>query len=256
MFQPNFLILLISLWSSAAFGFDHVHTTWSAVLKLYRTVDARVRYAELKNAAAGRHDHPFNVYIAEIQQVPKRTFETWTRDEQKAFLLNAYNALTVRLILDHYPTKSIRDIGGIFQKPWSIEFFSLLGGAAKSLDVIEHELLRPVYRDYRVHSAVNCASVSCPELRGEAYVGSRLNEQLDDQMRRWLADTTRNQFDGVAGKFKISKIFDWYQRDFDSWGGGVKKVLATFAPAGSRSTIQKGGDIQYLDYDWNLNEAK
>lgn len=224
-------------------------------MKGYRTDDGRVRYRELKKSTAERKDHPFNLYIADLQQVSKADFDQWTRDEQKAFLLNAYNALTIRLILDHYPVKSIRDIGGLFKKPWDVEFFSLLGGAAKSLDPIEHQLLRPVYRDFRVHSAANCASMSCPVLRGEPYVASRLNEQLDDQMRRWLADSTRNQF-GPTGKIKISKIFDWYRSDFDAWGGGVTKVLTTFAPDTAKSAIQKSDDFQYLDYAWNLNEPK
>ena len=256
MCRSSYLTLLISLWSFTAFGFDQAHTAWGMVLHGFRNDDARVRYAELKKAAATRKDHPFNVYISDIQQVPKADFEKWTRQEQMAFLLNTYNALTVRLILDHYPVKSIREIGGIWQKPWSIEFFSILGGAAKSLDSIEHQLLRPVYLDCRVHSAANCASMSCPALRAEPYVGSRINEQLDDQMRQWLADATRNQFDGATGRFKISKIFDWYQSDFDTWGGGLTKVLATFAPEASRSAIKKGGDIKYLDYDWHLNDAK
>jgi hypothetical protein len=250
------IVFFASLWAMPAFGFDQSHADWGAVLKSNMASDGYVRYSELKRESANRKDHPFTRYIESIQGVTRAEFDRWTVNEQKAYLINAYNGLTVKLIVDSYPVKSIRDIGGLFKKPWDVEFFKLLGGAATSLDPIEHKLLRPVYRDVRLHSAVNCASTSCPPLRAEPYVGNRLDEQLDDQMRRWLGDPTRNQYEPSTGTLKLSKIFDWYKSDFDDWGGGVLKVVEKFGPDTARAAIKKGGHVEYLDYDWGLNEAK
>ena len=248
--------LAAACWSATALAFDQSHALLGEVYKTYLTSAGRVRYADLKRDSTGHKDHPFSRYVDDIQSVKRGEFDAWAANDRKAFLIDAYNALTLRLIVEHYPVKSIRDIGGLFTKPWSVEFFELLGGAAKSLDPIEHKLLRPVYRDFRVHVAVNCASVSCPPLRAEPYVGSRLDEQLDDQMRRWLADASRNQYDAQAGSLLLSKIFDWYKGDFDDWGGGVAKVIATYGPATAKAALLKGGHLDYLDYDWSLNEAK
>jgi hypothetical protein len=155
--------------------------------------------------------------------------------------------------VDNYPVASIRDIGGFLKKPWSIEFFNLLDGKAKTLDTIEHQLLRPVYKDIRIHAAVNCASISCPQLRGEAYSGARLNEQLEAQMRLWLADANRNQFAAASGDVKISKIFDWYVQDFVAWGGGVREVLTRYGPPEAKAALSRASTIGYLDYNWQLN---
>ena len=173
-----------------------------------------------------------------------------------AFLINSYNAFTVKLVIDHYPVASIKKIGGMFTNPWGIEFFSLLEGRIKALDPIEHGNLRPKFKDYRIHAAVNCASVSCPPLRHEAYVGDRLDGQLEEQMRVWLADNTRNDFDGVNVTVKISKIFEWYKEDFDNWSEGVTSVLAKYAPTAAKAVLSKKPVIEYLDYDWALSDSK
>jgi len=201
-------------------------------------------------------DHPFQRYLKSLQGVDRAQFDAFTPKQQKAFLINAYNSLTIKLILDHFPVASIRDIGGLFGNPWKLEFFSLLGGAIKSLDPIEHEYLRPVYKDYRIHAAVNCASRSCPELRGEPYVAEHLDRQLDEQMARWLHDPSRNKVDRSSRKMLLSKIFDWYRDDFVNYGGSIDAVIQRHAGDVYASAIASKFATDYLPYSWQLNEYK
>lgn len=237
--------VLFTLLAAHAQAFDHKHTGWNTTLSQSLDASGRVRYATLKKELTP--SHPFTVYVQSVQQVSEVEYQKWTPAEQKAFLINAYNALTVKLIVDNYPVKSIKKIGGLFTKPWSVKFFRLFGGKIQSLDPIEHEWLRPKFKDYRIHAAVNCASESCPPLRRSAFTADQLDAQLDEQMKAWLSDPTRNDLSGAT--LKLSKIFDWYKKDFEQWGGGVLKVVSKYA------TIH-GKDYKFLDYNWDLNEAK
>lgn len=204
-------LLCVMLLPTIGYGFDHGHVQWTQVLKKYQDKSGFIHYRQLK-ADMASPTHPLEAYLKDVQSVPLAEFEKWQDNQKKAFLINAYNALTVKLILDNYPVKSIKKIGGLFSKPWRIEFFSLLDGKIKALDPIEHEWLRPKYKDFRIHAAVNCASFSCPPLRNEAFTSDKLDAQLDSQMKSWLADSGRNRIS--KHKFEISKIFDWYKDDF------------------------------------------
>ena len=248
-----FFIFLFLLGKSG-FSLDHKHEKWDRLLKTYVTKSGFVDYKKLQKDAK-TPQHTFLPYLKELEGVTQKEYEAFSRHEKMAFLINAYNAFTLKLIIDHYPVKSIRKIGGFFTKPWDMEFFSLLGGTITSLDPIEHEVLRPQFKDYRIHAAVNCASISCPLLRAEAYVASRLNEQLEEQMRIWLADSSKNAFDPKTGRVSLSKIFDWYEEDFVKYGGGVVGVLKKYGPASSKEALKKHKSIEYLDYDWGLNGA-
>lgn len=250
------IILAISCISIQAFAFDHTHVKWSEVLKKYQNNQGYVSYKKLKEDISLDRKHDFYLYLTEIQAVKQPEYDRWTNDEKKAFLINSYNALTFKLIVEHYPVASIKKIGGFFTKPWSIEFFSLLDGRIKKLDPIEHEWLRPTFKDYRIHAAVNCASVSCPPLRNEAFVPPQLEAQLDDQMKLWLNDKTRNQISYQKKVFKISKIFDWYKADFEDWGGGVAEVIGKYVANPLRRDVSSQIKVQYLPYNWDLNEAK
>lgn len=247
-------ILVFMALTQLAFGFDHQHSKWDETLKLYRNPQGLVAYGKLKEHANSNDKLAFNAYLSELQSVSEADYKSWQAPQQKAFLINAYNALTVKLIIDHYPITSIKKIGGFMAKPWTVKFFSLLGGKIVKLDPIEHDYLRPEFKDYRIHAAVNCASKSCPILRGEAYVPEKLEAQLDEQMKLWLNDTSRNSFDETSGVIKISRIFDWYEKDFDRWGGGVREVLRRYGPPSALKAIDKKGKIEYQDYDWSLNE--
>ena len=250
-----FTAVMLAFASTNVLAFDHSHSKWDKVLKDYQNENGLVNYKKLK-ADANNKEHSFNSYLSEVSGVSESEYNKFKSEEKMAFLINAYNAFTFKLIVDNYPVKSIKDIGSLFTSSWKKEFFSMLGGKVKSLDPIEHEWLRPKFKDYRIHAAVNCASISCPPLRHEAFLGSNLDKQLDEQMSFWLKDESRNRFDEKFGKLYLSKIFDWYGDDFEKWGDGIKAVVKKFGPKAAVEAIKKGGDIDYLDYDWGLNEAK
>ncbi len=252
IFILTLTVALISpqwVWSA----FDHAHSKWSSVLKSYQDSKGQVHYKKLKESLTNGKSE-FSQYTDTLQSVTESEYSGWTEAQKKAYLINAYNAFTVKLILDHYPVQSIKKIGGLFTKPWSMKFFSLLGGKIKSLDPIEHEWLRPQFRDYRIHAAVNCASVSCPPLRNEAYVPEKLEAQLNDQMTVWLSDPSRNQIDEQKKIVNLSKIFDWYGEDFKTWGKGVPEVLKRHGQ-GAWSKFDSSYKIKFLDYNWDLNDA-
>lgn len=255
----KFASILGSIWLAltavTAFGFDHTHQDFGQTLSVY-LVGGQVKYSELKAAVDSTPNHPFQRYLRALQEVDRAQFDAFTPNQQKAFLINAYNSLTIKLILDHYPVASIRDIGGVFSNPWKMEFFSLLSGDIKALDPIEHEFLRPRYKDYRIHAAVNCASRSCPELRAEPYVAEKLDRQLDEQMARWLHDPSRNQVDRGGRKILLSKIFDWYRDDFVAYGGSVDAVIQKHASDVFAGAIASKFSTDYLPYSWQLNEYK
>lgn len=241
--------------TTASYALDHNHTKWGTVLKNFQNPEGLVDYAGLKSAAKDPN-HEFNAYLKELSSVSFKDYEKFTREEKMAFLINAYNAYTFKLIINHYPLESIRDIGGIFSSPWKKKFFKILDGKLQSLDPIEHDWLRPMFKDYRIHAAVNCASISCPPLRNEPFVPTKLEAQLADQMKFWMNDTTRNRYNAAKGEIFLSKIFDWYGKDFEKWGGGIKAVVNKYGPPSAQEALKNGGDIDFLDYDWGLNEFK
>lgn len=248
--------LLCLFYSTATLaGFDHTHEPFNQVLRSYLNEQGLVHYARLVDDFKKEAKHPLALYLEQLESVSPEAYDNWNELQKKAFLINAYNALTLKLIINHYPVKSIKDIGSLFTKPWSIKFFKLLGGKIQALDPLEHDVLRASFKDYRIHAAVNCASISCPALRGEAYTASKLEAQLDEQMRLWLADPSRNQIDPARKEQKLSKIFDWYGQDFIKWGGGITSVLKRHSPNSSWTALGDDIKIKYLDYDWRLNQT-
>ncbi|WP_097459832.1 DUF547 domain-containing protein [Mangrovitalea sediminis] len=255
-------LLVMGLSFPAYASFDQSHAAWTQLLRKHVTW-IRDGHASVVDYAGFKRDQPaLEAYLATLSAVPKATFERWTRDQQLAFLINAYNAFTVDLILRHYPgIKSIKDIGSWFSSPWSIRFFTLLDGK-RTLDDVEHKLIRPVYRDPRVHMALNCASKGCPALRPEAYEADRLDAQLNDSVRRFLGDRPRNRYNASAGELQVSKIFDWYGDDWQNNAvgfHGIKDLFARYAevlaqkPAAIQRIRQQEVPVEFLDYDWSLN---
>ena len=184
-----------------AAGFDHSHRAWDALLKKNVAVigdghASKVDYAAFKNQRAALGD-----YLKTLSAVTRADYDGWSKPQRLAFLINAYNAFTVELILTRYPDlKSIKDLGSVFQSPWQKKFFTLLG-AERSLDEVEHDTIRApgAFDDPRIHFAVNCASVGCPMLMRDAYVADRLDAQLDDATRRFLSDPTRKPLSAAVG---------------------------------------------------------
>ena len=200
-----FLALAFFSTSVLAQGFDHSHQAWDALVKKHVLPvsggnASQVRYAEFAKDRAALKGN-----LDALSGVAEAEFKGWSKPQQMAFLINAYNAFTVELILANYPVKSIRDIGSEpFSNRWKKKFFRLFGRDSY-LDQIEHEILRKPgnYDEPRVHFAVNCASIGCPMLREEAYVAGRLEAQLEEQTRRFLSDRSRNRFSGGAQRILI-----------------------------------------------------
>ncbi|RYU77185.1 DUF547 domain-containing protein [Hymenobacter persicinus] len=192
----------------------------------------------------------FTQYLDLLSRTPPA--DSWSRAEQMAYWINAYNAYTIRLILDHYPVQSIKDIGSKIQipfvtTPWAAEFFSI-GGKKMSLDAIEHGTLRKKFNDPRIHFALVCASISCPRLRNEAYTAARLDAQLDDQGRDFLNTPAKNKVSKDAAQ--LSKYFDWYKADWNENGQSVVKWVNRY----SKTKLDDKAKIGFQDYNWNLNE--
>ena len=261
------VIALLLLWGRAgANNNDPAPERWDRLLKSHVAWTANGTASVVDYAGFARDQEALKQYLADLSAVDKGQFDAWSKGERRAFLINAYNAFTIQLILTKYPDlTSIKDLGGLFSSPWKQRFFSLLG-EQRSLDDIEQGLLRraPDFDDPRIHFAINCASIGCPALRPEAYTSDRLEEQLQDQTRRFLSDTTRNRLDRASGTLTLSKVFSWYAADFEKGHLGAHSVqqfvagyaTALNANANDVARLQQGDyKIAYNDYDWSLNSA-
>lgn len=248
-------------------AFDHSHAAWTALLKKHVAVlrggqASQVRYAAFANDRAA-----LKAYLDALSAVSEAAFNGFGKPQQMAFLINAYNAFTVELILTKYPNlQSIKDLGSFVQSPWKPKIVPLLGTKV-SLDDIEHDMLRKRgrYDDPRVHFGVNCASIGCPALREEAFVAERLDAQLDEQALRFMSDRSRNRYNVQRGRLEVNKIFDWFGEDFRLGHRGIQSLAAftaryadPLADAPADREKVKGGQVEiaFLDYDWKLNDAK
>ncbi len=269
------LALALSLGSlaAAAQGFDHTHAAWTALLQKHVRIapDGNSSRIDYKGFAADRSS--LRAYLKTLSAVSAEQFARWSKPRQYAFLANAYNAFTIEKILTRYPNlKSIRDFGLVFGNPWKDRFFTLLG-KAQHLDGIEHETMRApgVYDDPRVHVAVNCASIGCPMLGREAFNADALDAQLEDLMRRFLSDRTRNRYDPKTATLELSQLFDWYEADFEKGGKSFLGYpgFASLAELGARYAElladteadrarlrAMGAPIRFVAYDWSLNDAQ
>jgi Protein of unknown function, DUF547 len=230
--------------------FDQSHAAWGALLRKYVVVLPGEHASQVRYDGFAGDRKTLKAYLDSLSGVSRPQFDAWTKDERKAFLINAYNAFTVEKILTRWPDiRSIWDFGKIFGNPFKDDFFRLLGGPM-TLDGIEHGMLRKpgAYDDPRVHFAVNCASVGCPMLREEPYVAARLDAQLEQQAVRFLSDASRNRF--RDGRLEVSKIFDWFEADFEP--------RAKFFTRYREALAYPGGDVpvEFLDYDWSLNDYR
>jgi hypothetical protein len=266
------LTLMLALWGTllapaAWAAFDHQHGAWDGLLKQHVVLAANGNASAVRYAALKQDRVALQSYLATLTAVTPSEYAAWTRPQQLAFLINAYNAYTVELVLTRYPALgSIKDLGSLLQSPWKKKFFRLLG-QERHLDELEHGLIRApgVFDDPRIHAGVVCASIGCPMLRNEAFVPERLDAQLDDALRRFLSDRTRNRFDPAAGTLSVSKIFDWYRKDFEQGHRGYDSLPTLFSRHADvlGATPQAQADLRagryklgFLDYDWALNDAR
>jgi hypothetical protein len=256
-----FLAAVAAAAAPAPSSFDRSHASWNRLLGAHVAWNKAGTSSKVDYASFARDRKALGNYLHSASSVGTVEFARWPLAERQAFLINVYNAATVELVLTRYPKlKSIKEIGGFLGSPWKQQVIRLLG-RKRSLDDIEHVLLRGAsdYAEPRIHFAVNCASVGCPALRPEAYLGARLDAQLDDQTRRFLRDRTRNKLGGSNAALRVSKIFDWYSGDFDAHSGSVRSFLAGYPTelgldAAAAKRLRDGRvRISFSDYDWNLN---
>jgi len=246
--------LLSLVFSFSLKAFDHSHSSFDTLLResvLFKGSKSYVKYSTVKKNPA-----LLNSYIKKIQSVSVKEYESWSKNQKMAFLINAYNALTIKLILTKYPhVKSIKDLGGFFSSPWKKEFFTLFG-KKRHLDYIEHELLRKKFKDARIHFAIVCASKSCPALMNYAYLPEKLDNQLEKSAELFIRDMERNRYNRDKNSLELSSIFKWFSEDFERERGSVSAFVAPYITEDKtvRKKIASGDvDISYLDYDWSLN---
>lgn len=240
-------IMLASISGVSAQGFDHQHALFNTVLQQH------VSKGDVNYAAIKANPEQLEKYIAQAAAVSRAEFDGWNQAEKISFLSNLYNAVTLKLIIDNYPVKSIKKIGGFFTSPWSLKVVPLFG-EQESLDYLEHKVIRKWFNEPRIHFALVCAAKSCPPLRSEAYVPSRMDEQFDDQGRVFMAQTSKNRVSGDGSTLVLSKIFDWYGGDFTTGDRSVADYVKPYLPEAARARLASNPRLKYSDYDWSLNK--
>lgn len=268
-------IVAVALVSVAAAGTDlrgqsFDHSVYDSVLAAY-VQDGQVDYARLKTERGA-----LDRYVEQLGSVEADEFAGWEEAERVAYLINAYNAVMLKIVIDHYPIEpagfftarrylypnnSVRQIDGVFDG-----IRHTVAGEPMTLDDIEHARLRADYSEPRVHFALVCAAESCPPLRDEAYVGARLDAQLDDQGDAFVNDPRRNRVDRDDGVVYLSKIFDWFGEDFADFAPesgyrgteatrGVLAFVSRYLPEADAEYLREGDyEVEFLDYDWTLND--
>ncbi len=225
---------------------------FTAVLSAHVDDQGLVDYAALVADPA-----PLDAYLTRLATTDPANL---SGDDRLAFWINAYNAYTLYLIRDQYPTKGIlKTVSGPFiptvNSPFS-DAFALVGGRTMSLDDIEHGTIREEFDEPRIHFAVNCAALSCPPLRSEAYEGATLDRQLDEQARRFLTDPNRTRVDVANGEVHLTKIMDWFKGDFGGSDAAVQRWVAPYITDEQASAALESAtlDVKYTSYDWSLND--
>lgn len=232
------------------------HSEWQALLATYLVPGTdggpnRIDYARFAGSEEDRDR--LELYITALEGTD---VESLNRNEQFAFWANLYNAATVRVVLDHYPVSSIRKINispGLFSTgPWGAKLVSV-GGESLTLDDIEHRILRPIWKDPRVHYAVNCASVGCPDLPVEPFTGKTLEADLEAAARAYINSPRGARME--RGGLRASKIYDWYAEDFGDSEANVIAHLKVYAEGELADALETVTRIRGYDYDWSLNDA-
>ena len=245
---PSFLFAALVMLASVAHAFDHTHAAFDRLLK-QQVQDGFVNYSALKATPA-----PLNDYLGQLAAVSENEFNGWNEHDRLAFLINLYNATTLKLIIDNYPLKSIRSIGWVPGSAWKQDTVALFGKKIP-LDDLEHGIIRQEYKEPRVHFALVCAARGCPPLRAEAFVGGKLDRQLEEQGKMFMGQSNKNRVDASTKTLYLSSIFKWFHEDFEAAAGSVVKFVTPFFPDAAQASLAAGDfKIEYTDYDWSLND--
>ena len=241
-----FLVLGVNS-NSEAFDFSD----WDRLIKKYvapKAVDGilinAIDYPNLKKDP---------IFLNLASRLSSYTLESLESEQSKlTFWINVYNILAAKMITDHYPIESIKDAGSLFKSVWK-QPAGKVGGKERTLNDIEHEILRKM-NEPRIHVAIVCASVSCPDLRPEAFTVEKLNDQLDDQMKKFLLSREKGmKLDEKTNKVYLSSIFKWFAEDFESHGGVLKYIGQYVGPEERKVLGNSKIKISYLDYNWKIN---
>ena len=219
------------------------HDIWDGLLKKYVSDQGNVNYQGFLN-----DKDSFTQYL-DLLSSHHPNERHWNREEKLAYWINAYNAFTIQLILDHYPVESIKDIKKglpMINSVWDIRFITI-EGEDYDLNNIEHGILRKDFQEPRIHFAVNCASGSCPPLRNEAFTAAKLEAQLESQALAFIGNPKYNRIQ--KDRIEISKIFSWFKGDFTN-----DTSLISYLNRYSTIQIDEKASISYLEYDWTLND--
>ncbi len=236
------MLLLVLLTFLYANSFSQVEEkVYNSLLKAHVSLNGKVDYKALK-----KNEEIIDVYLAHLyKQIPGKN---WSSNKAKAFWLNAYNAYTVKQVLNHYPVKSIRDIKQGNKNAWEISF-AKIGGHTYTLDYIEHKILRRWHDDPRIHVGINSASASGPRFPNFLFTEENVDNKLNYLMKTFVNDRSKNKLS--ANRVEISKIFDWYKEDFSTSGD-----LGAYLNKYSVVKIDNSAQIKFMDYDWSLNEYR
>jgi len=221
-----FTFLVLSFNASFVFAveFDHAYKQYNQLLKS-NVKDGLANYKSIKE-----NPESFNSYLDTLEKVDESTFNKWSEEQRLTYLINLYNAATIKLIVDNYPVKSIRDINKEGQGPWKLEVVNLFGEKI-SLDYLEHEIIRQNYNEPRVHFALVCAAVGCPKLPSQSFIASKLDEQLAERTRLFLLEKDKNYIDENQKTVYLSSIFEWFAQDFNKTHGSVLGFVKEYLPA-------------------------
>lgn len=255
--------ILIALFllpiSINAQDFNHSHTAWDSYLKENVYTDILVEKYNIKtNLIDYNKNELLTSYIKELRKVKRNEFDSFSREQQLAFLINAYNAFTVKLILDNKDKlktpPTIKDISSLLSTPWKTEFIDLFNQII-SLDTIEHDLIRKNYNEERIHFALVCAAISCPKIQKFAFTADNLNEQLEKSKKEFFQNKTKNYYKNNT--LYISKIFKWFEEDFTRKNTLKEYIAKNIAMSGNQyqEIMSKKTKTTYLNYYWLLNIA-
>ena len=236
----KFILIVLLTFSSVCYSQNqksdvYTHQLFNNLLQKYVTSAGLVNYSGLK-----QDEKSLNRYLNELSK--SKPDNSSNRNGTLAYWINAYNAFTLKLILDNYPLKSITNLNS--GKPWDVKWITL-GNEKYSLNNIENDIIRSVYKDNRIHFALNCAAISCPPLLNKAFTSYNIEELLDTQTRNFINSQAN---DLSSTKIKVSKVFEWYKKDFGD--------VTTFINKYSKTKINSNALISYKEYNWNLNRSK
>lgn len=255
MIYHRFLPVLLLILCTDLYAFDHQYQQYGNVLRKY-VKNSRVDYASLQQDRTG-----IDGFVKDLAAVTGAEYGSWSRDQQLAFWINAYNGWFLQIVIDRYPLRGKRLFGALYPEnsvqriPGIWDNIKITAaGRSVSLNDIEHKIIRRLFQEPRIHFAIVCASVGCPVLASEPYLPETLSSQLDEAAKKFLNDPAKARWNEREKKLEVSPIFEWFPEDFEAAGGPVAFVTR-YGPDSLVSLVKtRKFKVDYLEYDWSLND--